>query len=239
MNSGDSAGMLAELINANGRANDVGAIASMLNAKGGEAQSSGLWNNPFLYLIWLAFLGNRGGLFGGNQGAFDVNINDKLNSLASQIAGNQNANLTFGAIKENATAINGIASALGLNTASINASINGAASANALGQSDLRSAMQNCCCENKTLVQAMGYEGQIRDLQNTAALTSRIDQLANGIQSGFAQIGYNQTQQTQRILDQMCANATQELRDKLNAAERNAQTTQILARVGCGCGCNS
>lgn len=28
-----------------------------------------MWNNPFIYLVWLAVLGGGGGLFGGNRDA--------------------------------------------------------------------------------------------------------------------------------------------------------------------------
>ena len=37
---------------------------------------SGAWNNPFIYLVWLALLGN-GGLWGGNRnngGGSDANL---------------------------------------------------------------------------------------------------------------------------------------------------------------------
>ena len=36
---------------------------------GGYGYGNGMWDNPFIYLVWLAVLGNGGGLWGGNRGA--------------------------------------------------------------------------------------------------------------------------------------------------------------------------
>jgi hypothetical protein len=37
-------------------------------AANGNGMNEGMWNNPFIYLVWLAVLG-RGGIFGGNGDA--------------------------------------------------------------------------------------------------------------------------------------------------------------------------
>jgi len=128
------------------------------------------------------------------------------------------------AIGGNKDALNTIASNLGLSTA------------------NLQSAIQNCCCNNQMNTLKMGYDGQIRDLQNTASITSRVDQLANGVQQGFASIGFNQqsntaaiiqsqSQNTQRILDAMCQQNTQNLRDKIFEQSQNAQTAYLISQL--------
>lgn len=54
----------------------------------------GAWNNPFMYLILLAFLGRGGFGFGANgAGAVEAtDVNGKLNALSNQMATNQNTN---------------------------------------------------------------------------------------------------------------------------------------------------
>lgn len=91
----------------------------------------------------------------------------------------------------------------------------------------------------------------LQDCQYQGALMSRIDQLANGITQGFAQAGYasqqntqaiiqNQTANTQRILDQMCNNQTQILRDTIADKDRELQTQTIINQLRSnGCGCNA
>ena len=84
-----------------------------------------------------------------------------------------------------------------------------------LGNKDIASQIASCCCENKQLVQQMGYEGQMRDLQNTSSLTSRIDQLANGITQGFPATSYATQQQANSIIQAGNAN-TQRIVDVMN-----------------------
>jgi hypothetical protein len=45
-------------------------------AANGNGMNEGMWNNPFIYLVWLAVLG-RGGIFGGN-GAGDPAVQGAL-----------------------------------------------------------------------------------------------------------------------------------------------------------------
>jgi len=143
----------------------------------------------------------------------------------------------------------------------------------ALGDANIMQQMQQCCCQTKTAIIEQGYQGQLaterqtnvlgsqmaanhsadqlQSCQNQGALVSRIDQLANGIQTGFAQVGFqsqqntqaiinNATANTQRILDQMCANTTQQLRDSIAEKDRQLQTANIISGLkanGCNCGC--
>lgn len=92
-------------------------------------------------------------------------------------------------------------------------------------------------------------DDMLHDANNRAALMSRIDQLANGVTQGFASIGYEQakntqaiinnaSQNTQRILDQMCANQTQALRDIIAQKDRELQSQSIINQLrnnNCNC----
>lgn len=55
------------------KGNHSDALAALL-ANGGN--NNAMWNNPFVYLVWMLFAGQLGG-FGGNNSA----ISDQLQSL--------------------------------------------------------------------------------------------------------------------------------------------------------------
>lgn len=118
-----------------------------------------MWNNPFIYLVWLAVLGN-GGLF-GNRGVGDAAVqgaitrSDLFEGFNTQDINGQLRGITNG-LCDGFYAINnglkdgfyGIKSALAEN----------------------RFAAQNCCCETNRNIDAVRYEGS----QNTCAITKAI-----------------------------------------------------------------
>jgi len=250
-------------------------------------------NNPFMYLIWLAFFGGGNGFGWGNRTdvAQNADLSRQVAALQDSVNTNHNNDIALQAINGNTAAISQLAQTLNtdFNTMStavcsvksaieqvggqVGYSAESVKNAIALGDSNIIQQMQNCCCQQKQLIQQMGYENQLaterqtnvlssqmaaqhsadqlQDCQNHGTLMARIDQLANGIQSGFAQVGYaaqqntqaiinNATANTQRILDQMCANTTQALRDTIAEKDRQLQTANIIAGLkasGCNCGC--
>ena len=118
-----------------------------------------MWNNPFIYLVWLAVLGN-GGLF-GNRGVGDAAVqgaitrSDLFEGFNTQDINGQLRGITNG-LCDGFYAVNnglkdgfyGIKSALAEN----------------------RFAAQNCCCETNRNIDAVRYEGS----QNTCAITNAI-----------------------------------------------------------------
>ena len=91
--------------------------------------------------------------------------------------------------------------------------------------------MAQCCCDQKSTV-----------LQQTNQLQASIANMMNVMNQGFTQVGFLTQQQTnelnnnanantQRILDKMCADTTQELRDKLAEASQNAQTSYLISQL--------
>ena len=141
-----------------------------------------------------------------------------------------------------------------------------------LGDLNIVQQLKDCCCQTQQNIVKMGYENQLaterqtntlasqlasnhsadmlQDCQYHGSLMSRIDQLANGVTQGFAQVGYaaqqntqaiiqNATANTQRILDQMCSNQTQILRDTIADKDRELQTQTIINQLrSSGCSCN-
>lgn len=124
--------------------------------------------------------------------------------------------------------------------------------ANLLGTKDLQATFKDCCCQSKELIQRMGYETQLGMKDQTYTLNERLTSIANGMTKGFSDLGYilaqqkgeimlNDDRNTQKILDKMCADQTQNLRDLLAAKDRELLAANIIAGVkkdtyGCGCG---
>ncbi len=117
------------------------------------------WNNPFIYLVWLALLGGNGGLFGRRddsnalQGA--LTRSDMFEGFNNQDINSQLRGITNG-LCDGFYAVNnglkdgfyGIQSALAEN----------------------RFAQQNCCCEIKSGIKDLSAEGY----RNTCEITTAI-----------------------------------------------------------------
>ena len=121
-------------------------LADIAAANGG--MNNEMWNNPFIYLVWLAVLGG-GGLFGGNrygdpavQGA--ITRSDLFEGFNNQDVNGQLRGITNG-ICDGFYAVN---SAL----------------------KDGFYGVQTCCCETNRNIDAVRYEGA----KNTCDITSAI-----------------------------------------------------------------
>ena len=118
-----------------------------------------MWNNPFIYLVWLAVLGN-GGLF-GNRGVGDAAVqgaitrSDLFEGFNTQDINNQLRGITNGLCDGFYAINNGLKDGF--------YGIKGALAEN-------RFAAQNCCCETNRNIDAVRYEGS----QNTCAITNAI-----------------------------------------------------------------
>ena len=132
-------------------------------------------NNPFIYLVWLALLGN-GGIFGGNRGAElqgTITRSDLFEGFNNQDVNGQLRGIT-----------NGICDGF---------------YATRQGISELGFAMKDCCCTTNRNIDAVRYENS----QNTCAITNAI---------------HAEGEATRALIN---ANTIQELRDKLEARDRD------------------
>ena len=241
------------------------AMWSMLN------QNQQWNNNPFIYFVWMMMMrywGNGNGYWNGeganynNSAINTAAIQDQLTAFRNQMADNQNSNLLMNAITGNGNDVRALADKIGCDFNALSAAVSGVKSAidltagqigfsaelviNAvnLGDSNIISTLQNCCCENKMLAQKMGYESQLaterqtgilgskldsnhaastlQACQNTGAINSRIDQMAHGMTEGFASLGYQASQNTNSIITAINA-AQQRTSDQLS----NHWTTEL------------
>lgn len=120
--------------------------ADIVAMNGGGANE---WmNNPFIYLVWLALLGNNGGIFGNRGGAeaFQgaITRSDLFEGFNNQEVNNQLRGIT-----------NGLCDGF---------------YATRQGISDLGYAVKDCCCTTNRNIDAVRFE----NAQNTCAITNAI-----------------------------------------------------------------
>lgn len=247
---------------------DSSAMWAMLNNQNNQ------WNNnPFIYLVWLMMMRYwNNGEFGGygynanNSAINTASIQDQMAAFRNQMADNQNSNQLMDAISGNASDIRSLADRIGCDYNALSSAISNVRAGidavagqvgfsserviNAvnLGDAGITSTLQNCCCENKLMSQAQGYENRIALAEQTGILGSkidsnhssdmlqtcnyhgqtinRIDQLANGVTQGFASIGYQNSKDTSDIITAINA-AQQRTADQLSI-HWQAETSQAL-----------
>ena len=195
-------------------------------------------NGNWIWIIFLFLLFGRNGF--GNYGDNVLGTG----YLSNQINNTSGRDLLMQAINGNGTALQNLSNMLNSDINSIKCAINGVQSSicqvgNQIGMSaaDVKNAittgnmqiaqqLAQCCCDNKILVQGMSYEGQIRDMQNTSAITGRIDQLANGITQQFSTSTYQTAQQTCSLQNSL-KDQTQTILNKLDSIEDDRKNRQI------------
>lgn len=169
---------------------------------------NGMWDNPFIYLVWLAVLGGGNGLFGNRgdaavQGA--LTRSDLYEGFNTQEINGQLRGITNGICDGFYTVNSGMKDGF--------YGIQGALAEN-------RFASQQHCCETNRNIDAVRYEGA----QNTCAITNAI---------------HAEGEATRALIN---ANVMQELRDKLEARDRDvivrdfqlsqlAQTSSLIGEL--------
>lgn len=165
-----------------------------------------MWNNPFIYLVWLALLGGDGGLFGRRnndaaavQGA--LTRSDLFEGFNNQDVNNQLRGITNG-LCDGFYAINsGLKDGFYGNQGAMKDGFYGIQGALA----ENRFAQQNCCCEIKGGIKDLSAEGY----KNTCEITTAI---------------HAEGEATRALIN---SNTMQELRDKLADRDRELQTANF------------
>ena len=226
-NKQDNTALLAALMN---RESPAEAMALM-------NQGNGMWNNPFVYLVWMMFAGrffNGNGWGDGNgQGAQNIEMQNQLQAIRSQMQDNQNSNLLMDAIKGNANAIGMLASNLNCDFNALNSAIcdvraavdkvSGAIGYNAervinavnMGDCNVIQAIKDCCCSTQKAIIEMGYQNQLANCNQTNTIMTAINGVNTGIERGFSTVAYETQKQTCDIINAGNAN-TQRIIDVLN-----------------------
>lgn len=158
----------------------------------------------FKYLILLGFMNGNGGMFGGNKDAGTAaaisnegnwsNVISKLDQLGAGLASGL-SNLGY----QNSQGFNGVESSICSSTFNTSKEI-----------SNLAAAMAACCCETKTAIMETNFN-----------MSKGLCEVITSANNNTRDLIAGQTANTQRITDLINANAMQELRDKLCAAEQD------------------
>ena len=192
--------------------------------------------------------GNGFGGFGGNGGAAAA-------SLGAQATANNNTELLRAAISSNGEqsrqAIQSISTMIGQDFATVSAqfgAINGILNNMAIqnattplqivnaivsGNKDLAAEFAHCCCQNKLLATEMGYQGQLRTLEQTNTLGNAINGVQQSVAAKAAADQLAMCQQTYALNDTMNRNylALDNKIDALESSRKDREITALTAKV--------
>lgn len=225
------------------RGNDPMAMAAMMNGGMG-----GQWNNPFVYLVWMMFANRFFGENGLNgQNAQNVEMQNQLQAIRSQMQDNQNTNALMDAIKGNGCNIQQLAGQLNCDFNTLNGAIcdvrqgistlSGQVGYSAervinavnLGDMNLIQQLKDCCCQTQQNIIKMGYENQLGQKDIVNQMQQGFSYTNTGIERSAANLGFQMSQMacdlktnansnTQRIIDTLNSHWNQDLQQKYNDA---------------------
>ena len=191
--------------------------------------------------IWVLFLLI---LFGWRGNGFSNNNYEGTGFLSNQINNTAGRDLLMQAINNNGTNLSALASTLNCDVNAIKTAINTLQNSicqvgNNLGMSiadvknsitmgnmNIAQQIAQCCCDNKLLVQGMGYEGQLRDQVNTNNIVNTIGHVNDSVNHGFSRVSYETSQQTCSIQNGL-RDQTQTILNKLDALEDSRKDREI------------
>lgn len=242
-----------------GKENNGMTMAALLNgAKDNQ------WDNPFVYLVWMMFAQRLWGNQNDNgQNAQNIELQNQIQSLRSQISDNQNSGLIMDAIKGNACALNQLAANLNCDFNTLNGAIcdvrqcisqlsgqvgfSAERVINAItnGNLQLTQALKDCCCQTQQNIIKMGYENQlgqndlINQMQHGFSYTNTgmergLSNIGNLIQNVACDLKTNANGNTQKLIDVITANRYADLQERLEDAKRREQTVSIVAQLKSG-----
>ena len=201
-----------------------------------QGNGNNMWNNPFMYLLWLMFFGGNGNGFGwgnGNRATDQQAISNGIGiqNLSDLIQDNHNNDLTMQAIAGNTAAITQLAGVLNTSTDRVTAAINA-----------MSSQMQTGMCGIKTDILSQGYQNQLSTCQQTNTILQQSQAITNTIQNGFTSIGHqiqmmgcdiekNDLANTQKIIDTLTTHWSSEQQGIINSLQSQLSEQRILNAV--------
>ena len=227
-------------------------MAMMNGGMGGFG--NGMWNNPFMYLVWMWMMRwmNRGEFGEGNncQNLQSAEIQGQLAGLREQMNTNQNTQLLMDAIKGNSAALGQLATNLNCdfgvlkdcccNIQNAITTVGGQGGytservINAVerGNCDVIQAINNCCCNTQKAIIEQGYQNQLANERQTYQITNSVDSVGRAVERGFCDTAYATQTQTcslqNTIRDTGTAN-TNQIIAKLDAMQNQALLDKIDA----------
>lgn len=197
--------------------NDLATMA-LLNGGNGMGFGNGMWNNPFMYFIWIYMLRwmNNGEWGGGDNGlkALEASTQRQIQTLSDSLQDNHTTDLLMAAIQGNGTALQEAVSRIGCDFNALNAAVQGVSNSigslasqlgfsseriiNAVNQGDcgVIQALKDCCCETQKSILTSNYENRIALDHATGSLKDTVNFVGLQVEKGFATTNYETQAQT-------------------------------------------
>lgn len=258
-----------EKIYCSDRGDDNALTAAILSNNRRDDGYNNWMNNPFAYLMFLAFTRNGG--FGNDSN------NAALEAIRTQMQDNQNSSLIMSALGDgfnrNDFALSQLAQNLNVdfNTlqkcccdvqaairevgGAVNFSAEKVINAANLGDCRIIEALNNCCCSTQRQIADFRADLLLQNCKDTAELRNGQRDLGAAITQGFSATAFQAQQDkcdiiragqdnTQRIIDTLNTHwkdeQAREIQDLKAQISQLKQTDAIIARLqGNGCGCNN
>ena len=237
----------------NGFGNNDLATMALLGGGNGGFGGNGLWNNPFMYLVWMWMMRwMNNGDWGNNNpnGALEAATQRQIQTLSDSLQDNHTTDLLMAAIQGNGNAIQEAATRIGCDFNALNSAVQGISSSigslasqlgfsseriiNAVNQGDcgVIQALKDCCCETQKAILTQNYENRIAIGDATAKVKDTVNYVGLQVEKGFADTNYQTQAQTcalqGTIRDTGTAN-TNAIIAKLDAMQNQALLDKIDA----------
>lgn len=189
-------------------------FATMALLGGGNGFGNGMWNNPFIYLVWMYMMRWMNGNGWENNGAVEASTQRQIQTLADQMQDNHTSDLLMQAVQGNNVAIQEVANRLGCDINGIASAVQGVRSdiaavgsqlgfsseriINAVNQGDcgVIQALKDCCCETQKSILAQNYENRLAISNAAAGLKDTVNYVGIQVEKGFANTNYETQAQT-------------------------------------------
>lgn len=214
-----------------------------------------MWNNPFMYLVWMYMMRWMNGGDWGNNGtncntAMEAATQRQIQTLSDQMNDNHTSDLIMAAIQGNNNAIQEVSTRLGCDINAIASAIQGVRSdiasvgnqlgfsseriINAVNQGDcgVIQALKDCCCETQRSILTQNYENRIALDAATGALKDTVNFVGLQVEKGFSNTNYETQAQTcalQNTIRDTGTTNTNAIIAKLDAMQNQALLDKIDA----------
>lgn len=233
----------------NGMGNNDFATLALMN---GNGFGNNMWNNPFMYLVWMYMMRwmNGNGEWGNNScnNAMDAATQRQIQTLSEQMNDNHTSDLIMAAIQGNNNAIQESATRLGCDINALSSAVQSVRSdisavgsqlgfsseriINAVNQGDcgVIQALKDCCCETQKAILTQNYENRMAIGEAASKLKDTVNYVGLQVEKGFSDTNYQTQSQTcslqSTIRDTGTAN-TNAILAKLDAIQNQALLDKI------------
>lgn len=191
--------------------------ASLLGGGGMGFGGNGMWNNPFMYLVWMymmRYLNNSDWGNGNPNSSLEASTQRQIQTLSDQMNDNHTSDLIMSAIQGNNSAIQEVSTRLGCDLNAIASAIQSVRSdissvgsqlgfsseriinAVNVGDSGVIQALKDCCCETQKSILTNNYENRIAIGDATAKLKDSVNYVGLQVEKGFSDTNYQTQAQT-------------------------------------------